>query len=65
MNKKSKKEDTYSYRGWLNSDFFLKRSFAIYGYMAVAGLIITGIIYGIIAIIAIIIFGSLYLTGAI
>jgi hypothetical protein len=34
------KEDTYSYKGWLNSDKFLKRAFAIYGYMMVAGLII-------------------------
>ena len=34
------KEDTYSYKGWLNSDTFLKRAFAIYGYMMVAGLIV-------------------------
>ena len=34
------KEDKYSYKGWLNSDKFLKRAFAIYGYMMVAGLII-------------------------
>jgi type III secretory pathway component EscR len=33
-------EDTYSYKGWLNSDKFLKRAFAIYGYMMVASLII-------------------------
>lgn len=33
-------KDTHSYKGWLNSDNFLKRAFAIYGYMMVAGLII-------------------------
>lgn len=40
MAQKGSKEDTYSYKGWLNSDKFLKRAFAIYGYMLVAGLII-------------------------
>lgn len=34
------KPDTHSYQGWLNSDSFMKRAFAIYGYMMVAGLII-------------------------
>ena len=33
-------KDTHSYKGWLNSDSFLKRAFSIYGYMMVAGLII-------------------------
>lgn len=33
--------DTHSYKGWLNSDSFLKRAFAIYGYAMVAGLIIS------------------------
>lgn len=32
--------DTYSYKGWLNSDSFLKRAFAILGYNSVASLII-------------------------
>ena len=45
------KEDTYSYKGWLNSDKFLKRAFAIYGYTLVAGLIITIPLYIIIIII--------------
>ena len=43
--KKSKSEDTYSYKGWLNSDVFLKRAFAVYGYAAVAGLIIAVPLY--------------------
>lgn len=38
-------KDTHSYKGWLNSDNFLKRAFAIYGYMMVAGLIIMIPIY--------------------
>jgi len=38
--KKNSKEDTYSYRGWLVSDKFLKRAFACLGYQTVAGLII-------------------------
>ncbi len=33
-------EDTYSYMGWLNSDSFMKRAFAIYGYGIIPGLII-------------------------
>lgn len=40
MAQKESKEDMYRYKGWLNSDKFLKRAFAIYGYMLVAGLII-------------------------
>ena len=47
-------KDTYSYKGWLNSDHFLKRAFAVYGYMLVASLIIIIPIYAIIFIFAII-----------
>jgi len=50
MNPKNKK-DTYSYKGWLNSDNFLKRAFAIYGYSMIAGLIIIIPLYIIIFII--------------
>ena len=35
-----KTEDTYSYKGWLNSDNFLKRAFSILGYMFAAQMII-------------------------
>jgi len=38
--------DTHSYRGWLNSDSFMKRAFACLGYQSVAALIIYGIILG-------------------
>lgn len=37
-------KDTYSYKGWLQSDHFLKRAFAIFGYQLVAGLIIQAVL---------------------
>jgi len=45
MVQKDKKEDTYSYKGWLNSDSFMKRAFAVYGYGLVSGLIIVGVFF--------------------
>ncbi len=45
MTQRVKKVDTYSYKGWLNSDSFLKRAFATYGYVMVASLIIMIPIY--------------------
>lgn len=36
----TKTGDTYSYKGWLISDSFLKRAFAVLGYNMVAGLIL-------------------------
>ena len=39
----TKKEETYSYKGWLNSDSFIKRVFAIMGY-GVMGQIFTMLI---------------------
>ena len=44
MEQEKIKGDTYSYKGWLNSDKFLKRAFAVYGYSIVAGLVISLII---------------------
>jgi hypothetical protein len=35
-----KREDTYSYKGWLLSDFILKRAFAIMGHYLLAGLVL-------------------------
>lgn len=35
-----KEKDTYSYRGWLNSDSFIKRALAISGYMLVVQLFV-------------------------
>jgi hypothetical protein len=43
MNRKhmmTKKEDTYSYKGWLVSDFIVKRAFAVMGHYMLAGLIV-------------------------
>lgn len=37
----TQKVDTHSYKGWLNSDSFWKRAFAILGYSTVAGLIVS------------------------
>lgn len=52
---KNKQKETYSYRGWLNSDSFLKRAFAVYGYAFVAGLIIIVPLY-----VLMLIFGILF-----
>jgi len=38
--------DKNNYEGWLNSDSFLKRAFAVYGYGLVAGLITLIIVWG-------------------
>ncbi len=38
-------KDHYKYRGWLVSDRFLKRAFAVYGYSLVAGLIVIVPVY--------------------
>ena len=39
--KKSKKEvDTHSYRGWLNSDSFMKRALSVMGYSMVGTLVV-------------------------
>ncbi len=38
-------KDHYKYKGWLVSDRFLKRAFAVYGYSLVAGLIVIVPIY--------------------
>ena len=54
---KGKSKDTHSYKGWLNSDSFLKRAFAIVGYQTVAGLIIYGIILGVFLIFSLLIGG--------
>lgn len=58
--KKIKKEDTHSYKGWLNSDSFLKRAFAIAGYSFIPVLIIYGIILAVMLIIGLLglIFGA-------
>ena len=61
MSEKKSKEDTYSYKGWLNSDSFFKRAFAVLGYSWLATMIIYVILLGVIFVLALI-FG---LTGLI
>ena len=39
-------KETYSYKGWLNSDSFMKRAFAIYGYGIIPLLVVMGVIIG-------------------
>lgn len=39
-----KTEDTHSYKGWLNSDSFIKRAFASLGYQSVATMMIYWVI---------------------
>ena len=36
------KKDTYSYKGWIISDSFFKRAFAIFGYSLIPALLIYG-----------------------
>ncbi len=55
------KGDSHSYKGWLNSDSFLKRAFAIYGYGFVASLIISIPIFIIAIIIGVV--GALSFMG--
>jgi hypothetical protein len=53
--------DTYSYKGWLVSDSFLKRALAVFGYNLVAGLIIwvgLFIIFMLFAVMAAFVFGA-------
>ena len=54
-----KKPDTYSYRGWLVSDSFFKRCFAVYGYYLVAGLILSVIFFLIFGLAVLIMGGSM------
>mgnify|MGYP006309009017 FL=1 len=65
QNKKApKKPDTYSYKGWLNSDKLLKRAFAVWGYYFVAHIIISLVSLAVIAAIILLIFGVIAFFGA-
>jgi hypothetical protein len=52
---KEKKQDTYSYKGWLNSDFFWKRIMAVYGHYILGGLAVVACL--IVAMFTITLFG--------
>jgi hypothetical protein len=42
---KVKKEETYSYKGWLISDNFWKRAFAVLGYYSVASMVVGAVFF--------------------
>ena len=51
------KNDTNSYKGWLNSDYFLKRILAVFGYQTL-GLILIYIVFGLPATVVTIVLGG-------
>lgn len=57
-----KREDTYSYRGWLVSDFIWKRSLAVLGHYALATIFLYVVVVAILAILALVFitFGSFF-----
>jgi hypothetical protein len=50
--------DTFSYKGWMNSDSFIKRSFGVFGYNLVASLIVQAVVMTLV-IAAFVMFGGL------
>ena len=46
--------DTYTYKGWMTSDYFLKRAFGVTLYHMAAVLIIYGVIFAMILVLAVI-----------
>lgn len=60
---KNSKVDTYSYKGWLNSDSFFKRAFSIAGYQMVATLIFQFAFMGIILIFVLIVSVLIFVFG--
>jgi hypothetical protein len=55
------KEDKFGYKGWMNSDSFLKRSFGVFGYQMVAGCMVQAVVMAIFLFFAVIFggFGAL------
>jgi subtilase family serine protease len=51
--------DTYTYKGWMTSDYFLKRAFGALLYQAAAALIVYAVILAI--IIALILFAAFFM----
>ena len=54
------KNDTNSYKGWLNSDYFLKRALAVLWYQTVGivGIILIYVVFGLPAAIVTIVLGG-------
>ncbi|MFH1849376.1 MAG: hypothetical protein ABH879_04265 [archaeon] len=63
MKKQDTKTDTYSYRGWLISDNFMKRCFAVLGYSMVGSLIVYGAILAVLLVFGLI-FGMIALLAS-
>ena len=45
-----KKKDTYKYKGWMNSDYFLKRALGVVGHYVVGALVIYLIILALVLV---------------
>ncbi len=54
----TKGPDTFSYKGWMNSDNFLKRAFGVFGYQMLAGCIVQ-IVFMLIFLVFAAIFGGI------
>jgi hypothetical protein len=55
--------DTYSYKGWLTSDYFLKRAFGVLLYNMVAALMVYAVIFIVIIVLIAIFIGFAGLAG--
>lgn len=55
--------DTYSYKGWMNSDSFMKRSFGVFGYHFVSSLIINVVIWILLGMVFVAVGGMALLAG--
>lgn len=55
------KTDKFAYKGWMNSDNFIKRAFGVFGYQMVAGCIVQAVVMTVFVIFAAIfgVFGAL------
>lgn len=59
----SETKDTFSYKGWMNSDSFMKRAFGVYGYSLVAGFIISAAVMAVFVVLGILIGGAGFLMS--
>ncbi len=65
MNKTEQKQstDTYSYKGWIISDSFIKRCFGVFGHYLVANLIVSAVLM-LIGLIFVFTIGGFFLSNA-
>jgi hypothetical protein len=55
--------DTFSYKGWMNSDSFIKRTFGVFGYNLVASLIVQAVIMALVMVVFVMIGGTAMIAG--